>query len=74
MYFLSFCSKNRFTFYKISDILGWLESFTNNLFTGEVDRNRYKILELSHFLDIQREEFEALIEPPKELVVVQDDD
>lgn len=38
----------------------WTENLRSNLKTDELKRNRYKLLEINHFLDIQREEFEAL--------------
>ncbi|CAG9861222.1 unnamed protein product [Phyllotreta striolata] len=47
----------------------WFDIFTKNLFSSEIDRNRYKILELNHFLDIQRDEFAELITPPKEIEI-----
>lgn len=40
----------------------------NNRFRDEITRNRLKVLEINHFLDIQREEFEeikAVIVGPK---------
>ncbi|KAF7271699.1 dynein regulatory complex subunit 3-like [Rhynchophorus ferrugineus] len=36
---------------------GWLESFVTDLTKGEITRNRQKLLEINHFLDIQQEEF-----------------
>ncbi|CAH1116144.1 unnamed protein product [Phaedon cochleariae] len=36
----------------------WLESFCTGLTKDEIKRNRYKLLEINHFLDIQREEFD----------------
>ncbi|KAJ8927249.1 hypothetical protein NQ314_020300 [Rhamnusium bicolor] len=44
------------------DILAktWLENFNTGLIKDEIKRNRYKLLEINHFLDIQREEFEEL--------------
>ncbi|XP_063919668.1 dynein regulatory complex subunit 3-like isoform X1 [Zophobas morio] len=38
----------------------WLEDLIDNLMKNEVKRNRGKILEINHFLDIQREEFDDL--------------
>nr|XP_023015582.1 dynein regulatory complex subunit 3-like [Leptinotarsa decemlineata] len=38
----------------------WLETFTKNLTKDEIKRNRDKLLEINHFLDIQREEFDEL--------------
>lgn len=38
----------------------WIRFFSMCHCRDEVKRNRGKILEINHFLDIQREEFEAL--------------
>ncbi|KAG5876296.1 hypothetical protein JTB14_022369 [Gonioctena quinquepunctata] len=38
----------------------WLDTFIKNLTKDEIKRNRYKLLEINHFLDIQREEFDDL--------------
>lgn len=50
----------------------WLDTFIETLNTDEIKRNRYKILEVNHFLDIQREEFEAL-SADKRIVVESED-
>ncbi|XP_050299147.1 dynein regulatory complex subunit 3-like [Anthonomus grandis grandis] len=39
---------------------GWLDNMLTDMTKHEIKRNRYKILEINHFLDIQREEFEDL--------------
>ncbi|ENN76938.1 hypothetical protein D910_07071, partial [Dendroctonus ponderosae] len=39
---------------------GWLENLSEKLTKDEIRRNRYKLLEINHFLDIQREELEEL--------------
>ncbi|KAH0821608.1 hypothetical protein GEV33_001183 [Tenebrio molitor] len=44
----------------INKARNWLNELVENLVKDEVKRNRGKILEINHFLDIQREEFEAL--------------
>ncbi|KAI4471540.1 protein phosphatase 1 regulatory subunit sds22-related [Holotrichia oblita] len=38
----------------------WLSNLVSNLQKDEVTRNRTKVLEINHFLDIQREEFDEL--------------
>ncbi|KAF5280564.1 hypothetical protein FQR65_LT00315 [Abscondita terminalis] len=38
----------------------WLHGLVSSLTKDEVKRNRGKVLEINHFLDIQREEFEEL--------------
>ncbi|KAJ8967352.1 hypothetical protein NQ317_008718 [Molorchus minor] len=48
------------------------ETFTTDLVKEEIARNRYKILEINHFLDVQREEFEDLI--AENTIVVDIDD
>lgn len=39
---------------------GWLENLSEQLTKDEIKRNRYKLLEINHFLDIQREELQEL--------------
>nr|CAI5846270.1 unnamed protein product [Callosobruchus analis] len=51
---------------------GWLNNFVEALNKGEIERNRQKILEINHFLDIQREELEDLILKPIEVVDLED--
>ncbi|XP_015523196.2 dynein regulatory complex subunit 3 [Neodiprion pinetum] len=43
-----------------SRLNGWLEGKIEKLAENESNRNRQKILEISHFLECQREEFDAL--------------
>lgn len=50
---------------------GWLDNFLTNLSDDEIKRNRYKLLEINHFLDIQREEFEDIISEDR--LVINDD-
>ncbi|CAG9767186.1 unnamed protein product [Ceutorhynchus assimilis] len=38
----------------------WLEALITELVDEEIARDRYKLLEINHFLDIQREEFDEL--------------
>ncbi|GJQ79697.1 hypothetical protein Trydic_g5844 [Trypoxylus dichotomus] len=38
----------------------WLHNLVSNLQRDEVTRNRTKVLEINHFLDIQRDEFDVL--------------
>lgn len=35
----------------------WLDEFITKLADDEIKRNRNKLLEINHFLDIQKEEF-----------------
>ncbi|XP_072380358.1 dynein regulatory complex subunit 3-like [Diabrotica undecimpunctata] len=46
----------------------WLDTFIKDLYDEEIKRNRYKILEVNHFLDIQREEFDDIITLPPSLI------
>ncbi|CAH2005048.1 unnamed protein product [Acanthoscelides obtectus] len=51
---------------------GWLTNFVETLNKDEITRNRQKILEINHFLDIQREELEELILKPIVVVDMED--
>ncbi|KAL3285154.1 hypothetical protein HHI36_019275 [Cryptolaemus montrouzieri] len=44
----------------ITNAREWLEKLVSNLERDEVTRNRNKIMEISHFMDVQREEFDTL--------------
>ncbi|XP_056641566.1 dynein regulatory complex subunit 3-like [Diorhabda sublineata] len=46
----------------------WLDNFIKQLYEDEIKRNRYKILEVTNFLDIQREEFEDMTTLPPPIV------
>ncbi|XP_066252330.1 dynein regulatory complex subunit 3-like [Euwallacea similis] len=39
---------------------GWLDNLSDELEAHKIKRNRYKLLEINHFLDIQREKFAEL--------------
>lgn len=39
----------------------WLDDFMENLSKDEIKRNRDKLLEINHFLDIQKEQYDDLI-------------
>ncbi|XP_975201.2 dynein regulatory complex subunit 3 isoform X1 [Tribolium castaneum] len=44
----------------ISNAKDWLNDLIDDLNTNEIKRNRGKVLEINHFLEIQRQEFEDL--------------
>ncbi|XP_044269077.1 dynein regulatory complex subunit 3-like isoform X2 [Tribolium madens] len=44
----------------ISNAKDWLNDLIENLNTDEIKRNRGKVLEINHFLEIQKQEFEDL--------------
>ncbi|KAF5304098.1 hypothetical protein FQA39_LY01883 [Lamprigera yunnana] len=44
----------------VSKARNWLNALVTSLTKNEIVRNRSKVLEINHFLDIQREEFEDL--------------
>ncbi|XP_044753735.1 dynein regulatory complex subunit 3-like [Coccinella septempunctata] len=44
----------------INNAREWLEKLVTNLEKDETNRNRDKVMEISHFMDVQREEFDTL--------------
>ena len=44
----------------VSRLKIWYEKFVKHLEDEETQRNRQQILEISHFLDYQRQQFDAL--------------
>lgn len=44
----------------INNARDWLEKLVTNLEKDETNRNRDKVMEISHFMDVQREEFDKL--------------
>lgn len=46
----------------------WLDDFIETLNKDEIKRNRDKLLEINHFLDIQKEEYDELISEDKLII------
>nr|CAD7567690.1 unnamed protein product [Timema californicum] len=44
----------------INRIKGWCKEYCDKLQEEEITRNRTKVTEINHFMDVQREEFEDL--------------